>query len=497
MSEWMGLWWRGFKAVNRAGMSVGRSLAEDLTQRRAAAAVRPSRKAMQTGILAPGDGPPSGSLGSFLDYREVLLPPNVQVLNSGAFPIGAVVHPQNGWGEFPVFLDWEEVRRHLAVIGPAGTGKTYNVMVPLVVGAAESGLSTVVVDTKGDFLDEISAFKARHGITNKYPVVRWDIADPVASRSWNPLAEVTSANAAAQVALAFLGAVDPLDHQKSFAERDHRWLRGLVHLLVSTRGAGTHPQDLYALVVNQQAVVTLAQQAPQAATDIIDLVRFPPGDYAKATWALANRLSWLAEPPLSAMLSGVGPRAFTLSQVIGGGSIVKIGARISGGERTMTAAALMLNLLKIRCMEQFGQTPIRMLWVMDEAPKYANRIELDQILDFMRGAGVAACIGAQDVTQFGDTVAQERMLANADTLIAMKGVSAATAEFVSRRLGDVRAATTTTTLQDRGRWAPSISYETKPMLGSREIMQPPVGRYGGLVHIRGSSPHPFLVTFDR
>jgi type IV secretory pathway TraG/TraD family ATPase VirD4 len=493
----MGVWWRGFKAVNRVSMSAGRALADDLTQRRAAAAVRPSRKAMRTGILAPGDGPPSGSLGSFLDYREVLLPSDVTALKSGAFPMGAVVHPQEGRGEFPVFLDWEEVRRHLAVIGPAGSGKTSNVMVPLVVGAAEGGLGTVVVDTKGDFLQEITAYKTRRGLANRYRVIRWDIADPTASRSWNPLGEVTSVNDAAQVALAFLGAVDPLDHQKQFAERDHRWLRGLVHLLVSTRGSGTHPRDLYALVVNQQALVALAQRAPHAATDVIDLVRFPAGEYTKATWGLANRLSWLAEPTLAAMLSGTGPRTFTLSQAIGSGSIILVGARVSGGERAMTAAALMLNLLKLRSMNQFGNPAARMLWVMDEAPKYADRIELDQILDFMRGAGVAACVGAQDMTQFGDSVMQERMLANAETVIVMKGISAATAEFVSRRLGDVRTATTTTTLQDRGRWVPSVSYETKPMLGSREIMQPPVGRYGGLVHIRGSSSHPFLVTFNQ
>jgi type IV secretory pathway TraG/TraD family ATPase VirD4 len=248
--------------------------------------------------------------------------------------------------------------------------------------------------------------------------------------------------------------------------------------------------------VNQQALLVLAQQAPSAAVDIIDLVRFPAAEYAKATWALANKLSWLAEPQLAQMLDGTTPRSFTLREAINSGAIILVGARVSGGERTMTAAALMLNMLKLRCMEHFGNQGPNMLWVLDEAPKYARRIELEQILDFMRGAGVAACIGIQDVTQFGDETAQVRMLANADTLIVLKGASAATAALLGNRLGDVQAAATTMGIGPQGNWVPTMSYQTKPMLGNREIMQPPVGRYGGIVHIRGSSPNPFLVTFD-
>lgn len=488
--------WRGSMALTGAAVSAGNSLARGVERRARVASVKPSRAALRSGILCPGDGPPTGSVGSFLDYREVLLPEQTAALRSGPFPIGRVKHPRSDTGAHPVFLSWEEVRRHVAVIGPAGSGKTANLMVPWVMGAAACGLGVVVVDTKGDFVQEIVAYKTRAGITQRYPIIRWDIEAPTTSRPWNPLAEVRTSNDAAQVALAFLGAVDPLDQQKQFAERDHRWLRGLAQLLVSARGAGAHARDLYALVVNQQALLTLAQHVPHAATDVIDLVRFPPGEYAKATWALANRLSWLAEPQLAGMLDGTAPRSFTLRQAIDSGAIIVVGARVSGGERTMSAAALMLNMLKLRCMEHFGGQGPRMLWVMDEAPKYARRIDLEQVLDFMRGAGVAACLGIQDVTQFGDETAQIRMLANADALLVLRGASQATAGLLGRRLGDVQAATATLGLDQQGRWAPTLGHQTKPMLGSREIMQPPVGHYGGIVHLRASSPHPFLVTFD-
>lgn len=487
--------WRGATTVTGAAVSASNSLIRGLERRARTNAVRPGKAALRTGILCPGDGPPSGSLQSFLDYREILLPEHTAALAAGPFPLGRVVHPHLG-GAHPVHLSWEELRRHVAVIGPAGSGKTANVMAPWVVGAAESGLGVLVVDTKGDFLAEVTRYKTRHGITARHPVIRWDIEDPQASRPWNPLGEVRGINDAAQVALAFLGEVDPQDHQRQFAERDHRWLRGLVHLLVQTRGPQAHPQDLYALVVNQQALVTLARQAPHAATDVVDLVGFPPGEFSKATWALANRLSWLAEPQLAQMLDGAAPRSFTLRDAVDSRAIIVVGARVSGGERTMIAASLLLNMLKLRCMEHFANQGPHMLWILDEAPKYARRIELEQVLDFMRGAGVAACVGVQDVTQLGDDNAQERLLANADTVLVLKGASATSAAFLGRRLGDVQAAAATMGMDQHGGWQPTLSYQAKPMLGNREIMHPPVGSYGAVVHLRGASPHPFLVTFD-
>jgi type IV secretory pathway TraG/TraD family ATPase VirD4 len=492
----MGDLWRAYVGLNKVAYSAADRLSRTLARSVGTAQIRPSRAAFQTGILCPGDGPPSSATNSFLDYREILLPDQLRTLVSGTFPLGSVKHPRASHGAFGISLNWEHVRRHVAVIGPSGSGKTSNLLAPWAATAAASGISVVAVDTKGDFVQEIADYKIRGGITKKLPLIRWDIHRPTESRPWNLLGEVSSVDDAAQVALAFLGAVDPNDKNKSFAERDHRWLRGLVNLLVSVHRHNAHPQDLYALVVNQQALVSLVQQAPAAAGDLYDLVQFPSSEYSKATWGLANKLSWLAEPQLSTMLSGKGPRAFTLREAVASGAILIVGARVSGGEKAMTAASLILNMLKLRCMEGFVHTPRPMFWILDEAPKYAARIELDQVLDLMRGAGVAVCVGVQDVTQLGDENTQTRMLSNADTVITLKGISAKSAEYLASRLGDVEASSASMQMDPNGRWIPSLAHSSRPMLGSREIMQPPVGQYGGIVHVRGSSPHPFLVTFD-
>ena len=410
--------------------------------------------------------------------------------------MGRAKHPRDAAGAFEIYLDWEDVRRHVAVIGPSGSGKTSNILAPWAAAAAGAGITVVAVDTRGDFLQEIANYKNRRAITETFPVIKWDIQSPATSRPWNPLREVSSVDDAAQVALAFLGEVDPNDRNKQFSERDHRWLRGLVHLLVTARGPNSHPQDLYALVVNQHALVSLVQRAPRAATDLFDLVQLPNAEYTKATWGLANKLSWLAEPQLASMLSGSGPRAFTLRAAMDSGAILVVGARVSGGEKAMTAASLMLNMLKLRCMENFGNQARPMLWILDEAPKYARRIELDHVLDFMRGAGVAACIGIQDISQFGDDTAQTRMLANADAMIALKGISAKSAAYLVDRLGEVQASSATMQMDSRGQWTPALAHRERPVLGNREIMHPPVGDYGAVVHLKGRSQHPFLVSFD-
>lgn len=492
----MGELWRAYLGLNKAAFTAGNHLSNSLARSVGIARVKPSHAALRSGILCPGDGPPSSSIASFLDYREVLLPAQLRALRSGPFPLGWAKHPREATGAFEIYLDWEDVRRHVSVIGPSGSGKTSNILAPWAAMAAGAGVTVVAVDTRGDFLQEIANYKNQRAITETFPVIRWDIHSPAVSRPWNPLREVSSVNDAAQVALAFLGEVDPNDQNKQFAERDHRWLRGLVHLLVTARGNNSHPQDLYALVVNQDALVSLVQQAPRAATDLFDLVQFPNAEYSKATWGLANKLSWLAEPQLAAMLSGSGARAFTLAAAIDSGAILVVGARVSGGEKAMTAASLMLNLLKLRCMENFGRQARPMLWILDEAPKYARRIELDQILDFMRGAGVAACIGIQDISQFGDETVQTRMLANTDTMIALKGISAKSAGYLVDRLGEVQASSTSMQMDSRGQWTPSLSHRERPVLGNREVMHPPVGDYGAVVHLKNRSRHPFLVSFD-
>lgn len=471
---------------------MGRGIANRMQTRR----LRPSRRSIKRGILVPGDGPPTGVHGSFYDYRDVLLPKDCTVLKDGIFPLGRIQHPGSDTPDFPIVLGWEHVSQHVAIVGPPGSGKTFNILAPWIIAASAEGMATIAVDVKGDLRRELKSAKTRLGLSNPLPIITWDISEPAASRPWNPLSEVTSPEHASQVAMAFLGEIRPDDRNKFFAERDHRWLRGLVWLVANAYGTNAHPSLLFRLIVSQKDLIDSVQRSPYAAHEILDLVRFDSSKYTEATAGLANRLSWLAEPALAEMLDGTKGRSFTLHQALNSGAILLVGARERGGERSVTAAAILLNLLRLKCLSRFGVSPPPIFWVLDEAARYAARVQLDQMLDLLRGADSPVCLGLQDVNHLGTENEQVRMLANCDTFIALKGVSQHTAKFFSDRLGNTAKAIATDSLLPTGQWQPTLSYQDQPILGQREIMYPPVGTYGGVVQIRSGSPLPLLFSFS-
>lgn len=493
MDRWIGI----AGAVMRGSQRAAEGITDAVTSGVGRARISPSRAAIRTGILCPGDGPPSGSIGSFRDYRGILLPRQVAALRTGLFPIGAVKNPRAESAAFPVFLDWDEVHRHVVIVGPAGSGKTRNLITPWAIAAASSGITTILIDTKGDMMShELPDARRSSGIVTKAGVIQWDVDSPAEAWSWNPLSEVSDSQIAAQIAQSFLGEVDPQDRNRWFMERDHRWLRGLALLVVAALGLNAHPAELYRAVVDQSVLVDLAARAPHAAYDLLDLIQFPSSDYARATSGLATRLSWLADPALKNMLSGRGPRSFKARDALDSGAIVLVGMRASGGERAAMAASLLLNMLKMACMQRFSGSHRQVIWLIDEAPKVAVRLKLDEMLDLLRGAGSPVCIALQDVTQFGDVNQQTRMLANCDTSIVLSGASPAAAQFFSNRFGSGKSASVTSSMDTHGRFSPTLSHPESPRLGVDEIMYPPVGRFGGIVQIKAASPHPFLITFD-
>ena len=242
----MGIGWDLTRGAFSASYTAAERITTGIAQAVGRSSVRPSRRAIRTGILAPGDSPPSGTTQSFLDYREVLLPQQLGCLSAGQYQIGSVRHPQLGeQNSYPVFLDINDLARHSAIVGPSGAGKTYSLIAPWICSSASLGLSAVAVDAKGDLLLEMAGAKKRMGVNATFPLIRWDVLDPRESASWNPLAEVDSPAAAAQLANAFLGESSDSDHAgKYFSERDNRWLRGAILLAVRAFRHPPHPAVL-------------------------------------------------------------------------------------------------------------------------------------------------------------------------------------------------------------------------------------------------------------
>jgi hypothetical protein len=100
------------------------------------------------------------------------------------------------------------------------------------------------------------------------------------------------------------------------------------------------------------------------------------------------------------------------------------------------------------------------------------------------------------VTQLGDKDARMRQLASCHSLLVLRGSSAETAEHLASRLGTHSIATTGFSTDYRGRSRPSVGREQVAVLGSREIMHPPLALYAGVGHIPSVSARPFLLQFS-
>lgn len=298
---------------------------------------------------------------------------------------------------------------------------------------------------------------------------------------------------AAQVAQALLGPVDPGGTHRFFEERDHRWLRGLLRILAAQPGTPPHPRELYRMAVSQQYLKQYVAAAGGQTNDVLDLAQLPAADYCAVTAGLTNRLSWLADPTFEKMLAGTGPNAITVDEILTSGGIFVIGARMALGELAWASSSMLLSLLKLRVMERFGQLSVPILWTLDEAGRYGERINLQEMLDVMRGAGSSICIAIQDVQHLGDPGKAAATLASCDTVIALKGVSPTTANMLGDRLGRVSAPVLSQSAGPNGVWQPTVSHQMQPMLGTGEIMHLPMTKRGAVVHMRSVSPAPLVI----
>lgn len=447
-------------------------------------------------MLGPNDPPPAGARSTYWDFRYVMLPKQVRALAQGTFSLGTVIHPQRLAPEFPIYLEWGNLEKHTAIVGPPGSGKSRFLIAPWIVQATMIGLTTINVDVKGDLSETIRDAKRTLGAKGTLRVRRWDVGAPEKSRSWNPVGEVRSVQDAAQVAQALLGPIDPASAHKFFAERDHRWLRGLLRMLAARPGSPPHPRELYRMAVSQQYLKQYVVASGSLAHEVLDMAQLPAADYSAATAGLTNRLSWLADPTFEKMLSGSGPEAITVDEILTSGGIFVVGARLSHGELAWASSSMLLSMLKLRALERFGSLSTPILWTLDEAGRYGERIGLQEMLDVLRGAGSSVCIAVQDVQHLGDATRATATLASCDTLIALKGVSPATAKMVGERLGQVSAPVVSQSAGPNGAWQPTVSHQMQPMLGPAEIMNLPMTRRGAIVHLRSSSAAPLVIDLE-
>jgi type IV secretory pathway TraG/TraD family ATPase VirD4 len=430
-----------------------------------------------------------------LDYRGLASTDALQLREHG-LPLGRVLDVHRGVG-FPCALPVDAILRHACVVGPPGAGKTYSVIAPWIVALLQAGFSVATIDVKGDLLDEIQACSATYGRKTGAAGLIWDYTAPHTHR-WNFLREVTSDRGVEAIVLSLLGRQKENDSQPHFYQRDYRWLKGLVRLTLQAHGAAAQPQHLLQLLADQSLISHLAPRS-SAHTELFDLAAADPADYGRDISGLMNALSIFSEPDVN---TAVAVSDFQLEQVLSQPTLLIGVARLSDGRRAEQMSSLLLSQLMLTVLERFGRgTPRPFTFVIDEAPRIKDRLDLDALISVARGARVGVCLSAQDVSQFGTADQQSALLANCHTYISMSGVSPASAEYLGRRLGTRQKEQYSYTQPGkRGIFEPparSYTVTTEPTLGSTEIMYPPFGQYAAIVHSPAVASGPFMVELSR
>lgn len=504
--------WKAYKYSGKAiagGARAGASLGDGLaTQWALHAAGRGARR----GLLAPGDPtPPPTAPTDYYDYRGVATWREAQPLENGQFPVGGFADLAKRKFRGPIGLPGQVLNRHAVVVGPAGSGKTHSLLIPWMYAALESGWSVVSVDVKGDLLDDFLGFKETFGSgTLGARMTKWDFMNPLQSAPWEFLRELHDEARVDAAVTAILGrrqqasGADPF-----FYQRDYRTLRGLLEL---SRAALPHvrtPADLLRTLeddIKLDAVVNQHPRAPGCA-DLQAVLRYPQAEYPKVISGVVAALAPLTGMGVSAVTRAApGRPSIDLEQVLDDHHLLIVSAPLRGGQVSETLSSLLLNQLKQRLYERFGQNRRPTLIVIDEAPQISDRVDLAQLLEVSRSAGVGVVLAMQDVAQIKDENERSSILSNAAAFAILPGASPKSVTEFSNRLGQRFERTLDLSVGGRGGFGgsqTSQSYRTEsvPVLREREIMQPPLGERAALIHIKAAelniTPKPLLVDMHR
>lgn len=463
-------------------------------------------RGVRRGILVPGDPPPRATAGgSYYDYRGVLalrsVPPDLQ---AAEFPLGRYIHPARGARQ-PIGLPAGVVNHHVAVVGRSGAGKTTGVIVPWIIAGLRAGYSVVTIDVKGDLLDLVTRAVRASGQPSplRGRPDTLDYTRPAISFGWNWLAELDSDRAIDNAVQSIIGKQPPPGTDPYFFNLDSQILRGLLELVSLSGGRGSLTASHLLRVLKDQSRLSrlLARHpASPAAARLRDLPALDADDYTRRITGVAVRLDALARPAVEAVTNRSDLRA---ADVLRGQRFVTVVAPLQDGQMASMLSSLFINQLLFRAYQRFaapGGAPL--LLVLDEAAQLADRVDFENVLSVARAAQVAVLVAVQDVAQFKDENQRSVVFANCGTLICLAGSSSESAKLMSQRVGEhpVQVASVSTGPSPSG-WGSSSSTSTSvqmvPVLGAREIMDPPFGDRAAVVHSRDLANRPLLVDLTR
>lgn len=489
--------WGAARAYGRSSRAISESM-QAAYERQSVENV--PRRVRSRGYLAPGDpAPPPGI--DLLDYSG-LAPARLlraTAIRSTGVTLAAAIDLAAANAAVAYRLPLERFFQHLAVVAPPGKGKTYGVIAPLAVRLLRAGATVVVLDVTGDLVNAIRDFTDGSSSGLTVPFFHWTTDSSRGRHSWNPLAGLEPGDLTAVECLktSILGEEPADPRHRFFFDRELRILGGLIRLLLAEASDPTLI-DLMALAVHRDVLRTRLAK-PQHASCRLELQDFLSADDATAPQMIGELQTRLAPFIAPQVRPQISRSDFSLSDVLRRPTLLVVGAELYLRQRGEIAASLLVNRLSAELATRYGAsiaTPVVIL--LDEAPVLARRINLPSLLATARATRTGVVVAAQNVTQFGDEAGRSNVFDACDTMMILPGASDASVTLFQSRLGhrEIRRRSVTQEF-GKGRGSVNVSGENVEVLGSREIMQPPFGRFPALVHSRSDGIGAIAVELDR
>jgi hypothetical protein len=484
-------------------------------------------------IVGPGALAPDAFTGTLRDYSRCATLDELDVLRHGDLPLGRYLWPVGDTrGSVPLFLGKPPdssgqpgehlIFRNVCVTAPVGSGKTYSIFRPWAVAAARAGFSTLVFDPKGDLApalrEPLFASGSRVvvlGTSPEQPSVAWNFMDEIEIETDGRLA---SRRAVEAILDALLPPEENSSDRNLFARQLHRgWLSGFIQITKYALGDAADPAALYELTRSESRLRELLdlvrQRWPEPVHsrlffEVNDLFDKFEWGYTAQLRGLANALAPFVHEPLRSRTSArAGDRRFRIADLDRRPTTLILACSLRDLEVGRRVASIATSLLLARIFERRPPAPgerdtrIPMLLLLDETRLLSTR--LTEFLAVGRGfkAGVVTCF--QELDQVRDEAERREILANSNTLIALRGVSAG-----SRKALEDRLARATVQIRSPGEsnddarrvQTSNLTRQEVAVLGEYEIRAMPGPRHVAVVHIQDGTvagSKPFLVDFTR